>query len=1026
MNDVQADAKAIFLEALDCKGDDELTRFLEQACGSDAALRMRVEELLRAHRDAGAFLGGAEKQPATCGPSSAERPGAVIGPYKLLQQLGEGGMGVVYMAEQTKPVRRMVALKVIKPGMDSQQVIARFEAERQALAMMDHVHIARVLDAGATASGRPYFVMELVHGVPITKYCDDNHLTPRQRLELFLPVCQAIQHAHQKGIIHRDIKPSNIMVTLYDGRPVAKVIDFGVAKATEQRLTERTLFTQYGTLVGTFEYMSPEQAEMSALGVDTRSDIYSLGVVLYELLTGSTPLTHKHATEAAYAEILRRIKEDEPPKPSTRLSDSGEALASISAQRSTEPAKLATLMRGELDWIVMKCLEKDRNRRYETANSFSADLVRYLNDEPVQACPPSIRYRFGKLARRNKTTLVVTGLVLFFLMLMGTGLGWAVRDRAAREAMMATEAASRRARLNFEVEHVLDDAAKAHEESLALTDNPDQWKAALNKAAYILQRAKGLAAQDEAASEPSIRERIESLEMRVTAARRDVFMLDELEGIRLRQAESKDGQMFDRAGAEKRYAAAFLAYGLDVATLEPAQAAARVRESPIREALLAGLDAWLQFEPAESSVRARLRAVADGADDSAWRRAVREAVLAGDTKKLKSLASEPETLDQPQDVLARLGAVLKGAGLREQAEALLRRAQQRYPADFWINYELGHFLVFNSPQRLDEAVSYIRAAVGIRPRSAEARSILGVSFLFKRDYDRAIAYYQQAIALDPRFAGAHINLGVALRYMGRLDEAIAAEREALRLRPDLDEPRQVLDGILLDRIFHADAPHLAGMGQTEKAEVHLAKMIELSPDDVMLRYFRTVVRAFAGDLAGYRGDCAAMLDRFGDTDKPEVAHWLAWAAVLAPQAVNRPDRPVALAAAAVASDPNDGRFSNTLGAALYRAGRFDDAVAKLNQVNAAWEQAATKPIDYSPAYSWFFLALAHQQLGHAEEARRWFDKAVAWAQQEIKSEGVAWNRRLTLELLRREAESVINGAADSPPATAKEDTTEKN
>src|SRR5438309_720717 len=246
--------------------------------------------------------------------------------------------------------------------MDTGQVIARFEAERQALAMMDHVNIARVLDVGATDSGRPFFVMELVHGVPITKYCDDNHLTPRERLELFVPVCQAIQHAHQKGIIHRDIKPPNVMVTLYDGKPSPKVIDFGVAKATEQKLTERTLFTQFGTMVGTLEYMSPEQAEMSALGVDTRSDIYSLGVLLYELLTGSTPLTHKRLKEAAFAETLRMIKEEEPPMPSTRLSDSGEALASISAQRHMEPAKL-TLVRGELDWIVMKTLEKDRNRR---------------------------------------------------------------------------------------------------------------------------------------------------------------------------------------------------------------------------------------------------------------------------------------------------------------------------------------------------------------------------------------------------------------------------------------------------------------------------------------------------------------------------------------------------------------------------------------------------------------------------------------------------------------------------------------
>jgi tetratricopeptide (TPR) repeat protein len=330
-------------------------------------------------------------------------------------------MGVVWMAEQTKPVLRKVALKVIKPGMDSRQVIARFEAERQALAMMDNVNIARVLDAGTTESGLPYFVMELIHGVPITQYCDDGHLTPRERLELFMPVCQAIQHAHQKGIIHRDIKPSNVMVTLYDGKPVPKVIDFGVAKATEQRLTERTLFTQYGTMVGTLEYMSPEQAEMSALGADTRSDIFSLGVLLYELLTGSTPLTRKRLKDAAYGEILRMIREEEPPKPSTRLTESGEVMASIAAQRHMEPAKLTKLVRGELDWIVMKTLEKDRNRRYETASSLAADVQRYLADEAVEARHPTRTYRLKKFIRRNKVGVLagsaiaaalITGLIL--------------------------------------------------------------------------------------------------------------------------------------------------------------------------------------------------------------------------------------------------------------------------------------------------------------------------------------------------------------------------------------------------------------------------------------------------------------------------------------------------------------------------------------------------------------------------------------------------------------------------------------
>jgi tetratricopeptide (TPR) repeat protein/serine/threonine protein kinase len=446
------------------KAAGERSAFLDEACAGDAALRRRVEALLHAYDHPGSFLGQpapnlgatAESQPGQppgedrgSGPGP-EGPGSRIGPYKLLQQIGEGGMGAVFMAEQTRPVQRKVALKVIKPGLDSAQVIARFEAERQALALMDHPHIAKVLDAGTTDTGRPYFVMELVKGTPITRYCDEHRLTPKQRLELFQPVCQAVQHAHQKGIIHRDLKPSNVLVADYDDKPVAKVIDFGVAKATGPKLTDRTMFTEFGQVVGTLEYMSPEQAKLNALDVDTRSDIYALGVLLYELLTGTTPFDQKRLHQAAFDEILRIIREEEPPKPSTRLSTM-EELPSVAANRGLEPRKLSGLVRGELDWIVMRCLEKDRNRRYETANGLAHDLERYLHDEPVEACPPSAGYKLRKLAHKYRRALGTVAVFVLLLMLgavVSTWLAvWAWRaESGARTAAQQARDAEGKAR----------------------------------------------------------------------------------------------------------------------------------------------------------------------------------------------------------------------------------------------------------------------------------------------------------------------------------------------------------------------------------------------------------------------------------------------------------------------------------------------------------------------------------------------------------------------------------------------------
>jgi eukaryotic-like serine/threonine-protein kinase len=446
---------AIFLSALDLSEPAARREFLDRACAGDAALRAAVEALLAQREGAEKFFAkgeaafaGLTAEVAALAPAIGNTPtaddqiGKRIGPYKILQRLGEGGCGVVYMAGQEQPIRRRVALKIIKPGMDTQRVMARFDAERQALALMDHPNIARVLDAGAAETGRPYFVMDLVCGVKITDYCDQNNLGTRQRLELFMQVCHAIQHAHQKGVIHRDIKPSNILVMLHDGVPVPKVIDFGIAKAIAGKLTEQTLFTACEQLIGTPAYMSPEQAEVSGLDVDTRSDIYSLGVLLYELLTGRTPFDADQLARGGLEEMRRTLREEEPPRPSGILTTlHGTELRATAAHRHAEPPKLISLLQGDLDWIVMKALEKDRARRYETANGLAMDVQRYLNNEPVVARPPSRQYRLQKLVRRNRLVFAAGTAVALALI---AGLGASTWMFFKAEKARANEAALRR------------------------------------------------------------------------------------------------------------------------------------------------------------------------------------------------------------------------------------------------------------------------------------------------------------------------------------------------------------------------------------------------------------------------------------------------------------------------------------------------------------------------------------------------------------------------------------------------------
>ncbi len=455
MDDILSREEELFDAARKLDDPAQREEYLERACDGDPQLRQRVANLLAVSTHAeelfteciAALRTGADDAgfPLTGGDLARgleeEQPGARIGHYKILQKIGEGGCGAVYMAEQERPMRRLVALKVIKLGMDTRAVIARFDAERQALAMMDHPNIAKVLDAGATGTGRPYFVMELVRGTRITDYCDQNHLETRQRLELFIQICHAIQHAHQKGIVHRDIKPSNIIVTLHDGVPVPKVIDFGIAKATEAPLTDQTLVTIQHQLMGTPAYMSPEQAAMGGLDIDTRSDIYSLGVLLYELLTGKTPFDPKTLTESGVDGMRRTLREKEPPRPSAMLTiQGGVELASLAVRRQAEAPRLIAQIRGDLDWIVMKALEKERARRYETANGLAMDIRRHLNYEPVLARPPSRIYRLQKLVRRNKSVFVAATAVGAALIAgLGTSTWLFLKEREARQRAVAAE-----------------------------------------------------------------------------------------------------------------------------------------------------------------------------------------------------------------------------------------------------------------------------------------------------------------------------------------------------------------------------------------------------------------------------------------------------------------------------------------------------------------------------------------------------------------------------------------------------------
>jgi serine/threonine protein kinase/tetratricopeptide (TPR) repeat protein len=784
------DEEAVFHAARRIAEPESRRSYVWQQCNHDPRLAARVEALLRIHAEEPDFL---EAPPADLGAapgSLTETPGTVIGPYKLLEPIGEGGFGVVFMAEQQQPLRRKVALKVIKPGMDSRQVVARFEAERQALALMDHPHIARVLDGGATATGRPYFVMELVRGVPITEHCDRHHLSVPERLALFISVCQAVQHAHQKGIIHRDLQPSNVLVTLHDGTPVVKVIDFGVAKAIGQQLTEKTLFTNFLQMVGTPLYMSPEQAEMSGLDVDTRADIYSLGVLLYELLTGTTPFDRERLRAAGFDEIRRIIREEEPAKPSTRVSTVGAAASTASANRQCDPDRLSRLLRGELDWIVMKCLEKDRRRRYDTANGLAQDVRRYLNGEPVEAAPPSAGYKLRKFAVRHRKSLAAaTAFAILLIAGSGVSIWQAVRATRAEnavgqerdKAVAAAESAQKRL---GQVEKGIEILSSVFENLDPRADRKEDRPLRAILGDRLVQAADQL--EGDAVGDPlvvaGLQERLGLSLLRLGMPARAIPLFEKS---RITRAAELGPDHLDTLKSMNNLARAYQDDG------KPRQALPLLEETLQLKTTRLGANAPETLTSMNNLVTAYLAA---GKAEEAIRLAeevlrTRQAVLGPD---------DPSTLNS----MNNLAAAYKMAGQTTKAiplyEETLRLRRVRLGDDHadtlqsMDNLASAYDAAGKSERAMplyEEALPLLRATLGPdHPATLSGMTGLAMGFHRAGKSDKAVPLFEEILALrkakqsanHPDTIYAMNNLAVAYQAAGRLDEAVTLHQETLK------------------------------------------------------------------------------------------------------------------------------------------------------------------------------------------------------------------------------------------------------
>ncbi len=1004
MNPAPQNEESIFEAARQLPMPEQRAAYLDQTCAGQPELRRRVEQLLIAHEQAGTFL---SEPPTSPQPTikltlpAEEKPGEKIGHYKLLQEIGEGGCGVVWMAEQEAPVRRRVALKVIKLGMDTKQVVARFEAERQALALMDHPNIAKVLDAGATDTGRPYFVMELVRGVRITDYCDQNNLSTEQRLALFSKVCQAIQHAHQKGIIHRDIKPSNILVADHDGVPVPKVIDFGIAKATsDQRLTDKTLFTAFEQFIGTPAYMSPEQANLSGLDIDTRTDIYSLGVLLYELLTGKTPFDAKELLQAGLDEMRRTIREKEPARPSTRLSTmlAGD-LTTTAKHRHTDAPKLIHLVRGDLDWIVMKCLEKDRTRRYETANGLALDVQRHLSNELVTARPPSTAYRFQKLVRRNRLAFAAASAVLGSLILgLVVALWLYYRETQARERAGAEEQKAKVASAkNEESARFLKGILESVGPSVALGRDTALMREVLDKAAARVSTDLKTQPETEA-------------EMRATLGKVYLQLAEyEKAEAMLREALALKRQLLGAEHAETAIAMSDLGRALIT------RGKRDEGENLLREAL----------ELQRKVLGAEHVEVAETLGSLAWTATQQLRPEEAERLGRESLAiwqklCSPESVEVVESLLS-MAEFLRIQRKLDEAEQLVRQAErilskqadQETPLLADAKNNLAVLLLDQS--KLAEAEVLFQEVLVIQrriyghehPRIALTLQNLGVAYLGQQKPVDAEASLSKALAMQLKFrdhargdviltAG---NLAVALLHQGKRAETDQMIRTLIP--PGAENLFEYYGPLSFRAQYYAQSRRFA------EAAVEIAAAARLKPDDGLSRIRLSCVRFAAGDLTVFQRERSDMLTRFRSLRDPRVAEHIATACLLAPMA--GADLMIAgqLADLAAEQMPDDPWVARTKGLAEYRRGDFPAAQSWAKK--ALGQEKTDSPTKVTAQT---IVALAQLQSGETNAALTTLI-AVCDARREMPGLNamnvfeVNWHNVIIAEILLHEAEATF-------------------